>query len=251
VRRYAGDDVRHVVVFGGARAPRRRARLAPRRGAEPEVEVTRATVIGAEPLTDAAAWLERAAGAEGEALRAEALALVNRAVAAQRSAAADPGAADADPARALAARAGYGSGEQVAEGEWEEARDIAPDRVRERRAARLSPQERVAAVLSGRDVVLACDELVLRVRGDLEHGREREAALQARAALDAAIFELAGWRGHRDMEDRLTELAGHRGAVAVAYGQALRGGLDAEHTAAVRAAVERIEAALRARAAPA
>jgi hypothetical protein len=251
VRRYAGDDVRHIVVITGARAPRRRGRLAPRRAAEPAVEVTRATVVEAAPLADPAAWLERAAGADGEPLRAEALALLNHAVAARRAAAADPYAADADPARALAARAGYGTGDQVAEGEWEEARELEPPIAELRRRARLSPQERVAAVLGGRDVVLACEELGLRARADLDHGRAREAALQARAALDAALAELESWREHRDMADRLAELAGHREIVAAAADAALRGGLADEQAAAVRAAIERLEAALRARAAPA
>ena len=250
MRRYAGDDVRHIVVITGARAPRRRSRLAPRRAPEPEVEVTRATVVEAAPLADPPGWLDRASGADGEALRAEALALVNRAVAAQRVATADPRAADADAARALAARVGYGSGEQVAEGEWLQARELPPAGGRPRRSATLSPQERVAAVLSGRDVVLACEELALRARGDLDQGRTREAALQARAALDAALAELEGWREHRDVAERLAELACHRDAIAAVAAAALRGGLSSEDRAAVASALERLEAALRARAAP-
>src|SRR4051795_5138445 len=58
VRRFAGDDVRGIVVIGGYEAPRRtllprtrRARAA--RSAEPAtVDVTRATVIDAQPLPD-------------------------------------------------------------------------------------------------------------------------------------------------------------------------------------------------------
>ena len=53
VRRYAGDDVRQVVVIGGFDAPLRRLRSARARRADPGpalVEITRATVIDASPL---------------------------------------------------------------------------------------------------------------------------------------------------------------------------------------------------------
>ena len=63
VRRYAGDAAQHVLVFTGTSAPRRgrgrRARPAEEDAAP--VDVTRISVIGAEPLADAEAWL-RAAG---------------------------------------------------------------------------------------------------------------------------------------------------------------------------------------------
>ena len=249
MRRFAGDDVRQIVVIGGIAAPRRR-----RRGARPRhatadrgaVEVTRATVIEAAPLGEAAEdWLARATGADAGRVTSEALALLNRAVAGQRVAAADPWLPDADPARALACRIGYGSGEQVAEGDWEAARELPPP---ERRALRsLSPQERVAALLGGRDAALACEELALRARGDLEHGRPREAALQAAIALDAALAELEAWRDAGDMAGRLEELAGHRDGVQAAARGALRGDLEPADVTAVEAAVGRLEAALRAR----
>ena len=69
---------------------------------------------------------------------------------------------------------------------------------RAERSALLSPQERVAALLSGRDAALACEELALRARGDLDHGRPREAALQLAIAVDAALAELEVWRGPGD-----------------------------------------------------
>jgi hypothetical protein len=256
VRRYAGDDVQHVLVIGGSEAPRRRGPIGRRRrvDAVPErpVDVTRATVIEAVPLRDAAAaeaWLARALADEAATLD-RAVGVLTRAVAAQRLAAADPWLADPDPARALATRVGYGAGEVLAEGDWEVARELAPPRrARGRRA--LAPQERVAALLAGRDAPLACEELALRARADLDRGRGREAALQLDAALRAALAELEGWREHRDMARRLTELAGHREAVAAAAATALRGGLGDGETAAVTAALDRLEAALRARAAPA
>jgi hypothetical protein len=255
VRRYAGDEVREIVVVGGLEAPRRRRRerrVVRAAGAEPApapVEVTRATVIDAAGLAgrDAAeAWLEAAAGPECEQVLASALVTLNRAVAGHRVAAADPYVADVDGSRAVATRIGYGRGEEVAEGRWEEARDVgagAPGR----RA--LSGEERLAALLSARDVPLACEELALRARADLDHGRGREAAMQAHLALEAAVAELESWRGRGDIGERLDELATHREAVAAAANEALQGGLRDESTAAVSEALGRVEAALRAKAA--
>ena len=54
----------------------------------------------------------------------------------------------------------------------------------------LTPQARLAAVLSARERPLVCEELTLRARLDLDHGRGREAALQLLVALDAALAEL-------------------------------------------------------------
>jgi hypothetical protein len=246
VRRFAGDDVQHVLVIGGVTAPRRRALLARRgRAGDPvEVDVTRATVVEARPLDDADAWLA-AALASGEP-QAAALGVLARAVAAHRVAAADPWLADPDPDRALAARIGYGAGEDMAAGEWEVARELQPA-PRKRRL--LSPTERVAALLGGRDAALACEELTLRARADLDRGRGREAALQLDAALRTGLAELEGWREQGDMAERLAELARFAEPVAAAAASALRGGLGVAETEAVAAALARLEAALRARAA--
>jgi hypothetical protein len=237
-----------VLVIGGYEAPRRVRRRA--RRAEPmpaEVEVTRATVIDASPLGDldsADAWLARAAA--DEAVPTEALGVLNRAVAAYRVAAAEPWVADASPGRATICRVGYGTGEQVADGEWESARELpAPPPPR----TMFAPGERVAAVLGGRDVTLACEELVLRARGDLDHGRPREAALQLAAALDAALAELEVWR--EVLGARLDELGSLRESVRGAAEAALRGGLEPEALMIVERALGRVEAALRARTAAA
>jgi hypothetical protein len=259
IRRFAGDDVRHVLVISGIEAPRR-VHLSPgarrrTRRADPDppatsVEVTRATVIDASALDGepaAEAWLAHALGDGRQVLLAESLGVLTRAVAARRVAAADPWAADPDPARALVTRIGYGSGEAVADGEWDVARELAPERGPGRRM--LVPQERAAALLGGRDASLACEELVLRARADLDRGRSREAALQLDVALRAALSELEGWRGHRDLGTRLDELAGHVDPVAAAATAALAGGLGEREQAAVADALARLEAALRARAA--
>jgi hypothetical protein len=172
--------------------------------------------------------------------------VLTRAVAARRVAAADPFLPDPDPDRALATRVGYGDGDAVAHGDWEVARELeAARRGRVRRA--LDPQERVAALLSGRDAALAAEELTLRARADLDRGRGREAALQLDVALRAALAELEGWREHRDMPDRLAELDGLSPVVAAAASAALQGGLSDEDAEAVATALARLEAALRAR----
>jgi hypothetical protein len=137
----------------------------------------------------------------------------------------------------------------VAQGDWVVARELEPGRLRLRRRGS-DPQERVAALLSGRDVALACEELALRARADLERGRGREAALQLDAALRAALAELEGWREHRDIARRLAELEGQAPAVRAAADAALRGGLDEAQQRTVADVLPRLEAALRSRAAP-
>jgi hypothetical protein len=257
VRRFAGDDVREIVVISGIEAPRRTR--VPRRGRRPRavdapavepVEVTRATVIDAVPMHErdvAERWLARASGEDAEDVVAGALAVLNRAVAGHRVAAADPLVADASPGRAIATRVGYGRGEQVAEGEWEKASELPPPPPLRERA--LVPQQRLAALLSGRDVALACEELALRARADLDAGRQREAAMQLHVALEAAVAELESWRGSEGMAERIDELAGLREDAAAAANAAIQGGLEAQEAARVDAALGRLEAALRARSA--
>src|SRR6478735_2102610 len=61
---------------------------------------------------------------------------------------------------------------------------------RRQREEELRPQERVAAVLRGREQLDTCETLLLRARSDLDAGREREAALQLRVGLEALLAEL-------------------------------------------------------------
>jgi hypothetical protein len=251
VRRFAGDPAHHVVVIESAEAPRRRglfgARARRSDAGEPgAVDVTRATVVAADAIDEdaAAAWLREAS----EAVVAEALAVLNQAVHGHRIAAADPYARALSREAALVVRIGYGSGDQVADGRFQEARDLPPPRA-DRARTLLAPQERLAALLAGRDVALACEELALRARLDVDEGREREAALQLRAALDAALAELASWSDVGGIAGRIDELRGLAPGVDAAARAALQGGLQAEDSERVRAALERLEAALRARSA--
>jgi hypothetical protein len=258
VRRHAGDEAQQVVVIGGLDAPRR-SRFGGRRPrpAEPgsaPVEVTRATVIAAEALDGeerAEVWLEQAAGRAAEATVADALAVLNRALHARRVAAADPYAGEVAPHHALVTRVGYGTGDEVAEGVWTAARELPAGPPKVARESALRPQERFAALLAARDVTLACELLALRARLDLDHGRDREAALQLEAALSAAVSELEGWRELRGMPERLDELRGLVDGVRAAADAARAGALDETGRDVVAGALGRLEAALRARTASA
>ena len=121
-------------------------------------------------------------------------------------------------------------------------------RPKRRRAEALRPQERLAALLGGRDRPLVAESLALRARLDLDHGREREAALQLRVALEAGIAELEDAASADELAQRLAELREQRDAVGAAANAALRGPLDSGAHEAVAHALGRLEAALRARA---
>jgi hypothetical protein len=258
VRRFAGDDARQVVVIAGLEAPRRR-RVSSRRAvraeagaAPPAAEVTRATVISTDPLPDddhsAREWLAAVAGERALQTVADALRLLNLTVYGHRLAAADPYVAEVGSHQAIAVRVGYGSGDQVADGRWEAANELPPADHKGKRLAS-SPQERLGALLSGRDVALACEELALRARLDLDQGRGRQAALQARVALETAIAELESWRASGAIAVRIDELGDHVEPLEAAAAAALRGGLQPAELAAVENALGRLEAALRARSA--
>ena len=101
--------------------------------------------------------------------------------------------------RALVARIGLGDGESVADGRFAEAWELPPPGARRTRRSMEAPEERFAALLGGHASPLAAEELVLRARADVDAGRMREAALQARVALEALLAELGagGVRGSR------------------------------------------------------
>jgi hypothetical protein len=179
---------------------RRRPRRAEGESAAPEpVPVVRATVIRTDAFDDESAaeqWLDELRR-DADALAAEAAGAageLNALLRAHRAAAADPATRDVAPAGANAVRVGYGSGEQVADGRFAAAYELPPGQATSaavrRRASALAPDERLAAILGGREDVLACEELVLRARADVDSGRPREAALQARIALEALLHEL-------------------------------------------------------------
>lgn len=207
----------------------------------------RATVVDAEPVSreEAERWVAAAGTEEAQA----ALAVVARAVRAHRVASGDPAVREPSLVQALVVRVGHGAGEEVAHGRWSVARELPPVRAtRRRRTAGLLPQERMAALLGAHSQALACEELALRARQDLDAGQLREAALQLRAALTAALVELPADRdASADMATRVTELREHASAVAAVADAALVGALPASAAETLGAALQRLEAALRAR----
>jgi hypothetical protein len=212
------------------------------------VSTGKATVITVDgPFGDdreANRWLNKADEDELE----HDLGVLNRALHAFRLVAADPYLSPVGRHQLLVARIGYGVGEEVADGLWTRAEELTVPQHRQRRAKVLAPQARLAALLGGRDHPLACEELALRARLDLDHGRDREAALQVLVALDAAIAELTVDPTAPALSERLDELREYRDPVAIAGQAALEGPLEENVQAVVVQALGRIEAALRARA---
>jgi hypothetical protein len=282
VRREIDGEPEHVVVLGtlgaGRQAPgasiggpsllwrRKRTRPQPT-GPEPApVPTSRVTVIDPVSLSaenQARAWL---AELDREREIQAATAVVNRVIHAHRIAAADPHVHGISPAQALVIRAGWGEGEQVADGRWLHARALpwpahtrgGARRPRRDRSWALRPQERLAALLGGRGKTLLCEETTLRAREDLDAGRLAHAALELDQAYTLAVRELRD-EGRQDLAIRLTELE-HLHPDVHAQAQAAQAGATdktaesasgaAERTLdedALTHALERLEAALRAR----
>lgn len=261
LRKAAGpqeSEPEHVLVLSTVGAERRgllRHRARKRRtSAEPAtVPVTCATAIDAVALSaehQARAWLteldpEREAQAAAAAL--------NRLLFAHRIASAGAYVREVSPTQALIVRAGFGVGEQVAEGMWTDARELVLSKRSIRRAAVLHPQERLASLLSGKDKpALLCEELALRARADLDQGRIRHASIELERAYAAALNELP--REEREsLVGRVEELrelyAGVQAAAQIAIGERADESpvADSLDETAVAHALERLETALRAR----
>jgi hypothetical protein len=255
VRGHAGE-IEHVLVIATLGAPQRRWLRGRRpRTAAPApapVSTARVTLVAARRLADRKAadrWL-REASARGDEEARSAVAVLNRVLHLHRVASADAHVREVSADQALVVRLGIGEGEQVAEGRWVRAVELPRRPASRRRDAALRPQERLAALLGARDVALACEVLALRARQDVDAGHRREAALQVQAALTAALAELEPWSARGDLAQRLDDLRERGPAVAAAAQAALQGGVDDEHHDAVREALQRLEAALRARTAP-
>ncbi len=233
------------------RTGKRRREIEP--GPEPElVATTRATIVDAVPVAverQARAWLSDIDPERDVPL---AFAALNRLLHARRIAAADPYLREVSPSQALTIRAGFGEGDQVADGEWVHAVELpwtkAEIKLR-RRGAALRPDERLARLLAVREQPLVCEELVLRARLDLDQSRLAHAAIELDRALTAAFGELAEER-HGDLPLRVSELKSLHEDVAGAARSALDSGTaDGIDEDTVRHALERLEAALRARSA--
>jgi hypothetical protein len=245
-----------VVQVAGAPAPaRRRLRRARPRDSDPDagpatVPVSTLTAVRPQPLGDRAAaesWLHsvRDSSEAVAAELAEALAVINRAAHAQRTATVDPHLHDVSAERALAARIGFGTGDELAEGSYSEAIEI-PGSARRRRIEALRPQERVAAVLGGRAAISPAEDLLLRARADLDGERPREAALQLRVGLEALLAEPRDGVGEAEAND-LEALEERRAATGDAATEALRGALSGDRAAEVAETVRLCERVLRRR----
>ena len=257
------DEEQRVLVVETLSAPpmpgrrRRRPRAAEQGAAPPQLPLTRVTAVRAghpfERREDAAQWLQAAVESEQavDELAAEGTGLLNRALFIQATAAADPRLRVLAPEDAVAVRVGYGSGEEVANGRHTAARDVdvwaTGASRRHRRSEELRPQERVAAVLGGRERVDACEALLLRARADLDAGRPREASLQLRIALEALLAELGGALADPGHQSDMAELEAGRGEAGEAANAAIRGELDAEGERRVAELVEACERVLRRR----
>jgi hypothetical protein len=206
-----------------------------------------------ESEEEAERWLDEATEAEDTAdiLVAEGIGLLNRALHIHAVAGADPQGHELTPERAVAVRLGYGDGEEVADSRFAAAREIdvwaSGASQRRRRQEDLRPQERVAAVLGGREQVDACETLLLRGRADLNAGRDREAALQLRVGLEALLVELQGGLADPDHGEDMVQLSGRRAEAGEVANAALGGGLSAEQTQQVGELLEICERVLRRR----
>jgi len=245
VLREAGKERVLVLKTLGAPPPPRRRRRRAREseaGAEPQLSLARATIVRAfdsfAAESEAGSWLDEAIASEDsiDALLSEAIGALNRALHAHAVASGDPNVQVLTPRQAASARLGYGSGEQVANSDFSAAREIdvrtGGASRRQQRAEELRPQQRVAAVLGGRERFDACETLILRARADLDAGRTREAALQLRVGLEALLAELKGALPDPGHEKDMGTLGAARHEVGELANQALEGDLDSD--AAVR-----------------
>jgi hypothetical protein len=222
-----GEETVLVTETLGAPAPSRRRRRRPREAnpdqAPSTLPMARVTVVlASHPYGDEAAagnWLESIADDEAvlDELATNATETLNRALHVHAVVSEDSHAQELPPSRATATRIGFGSGKQVASGEWATALDIDT----------LRPQERTAAVLGGREQLDACETLLLRARADLDAGRTREAALQLRIALDALLAELPNALDDPAHAEDMATLKSRHGETPAAADSAIQGELTA------------------------
>jgi hypothetical protein len=249
-----------VVATMGAPAALRHRRRRPRRieeGDQPSsLPLARVTAIRAfAPFGDegeAARWLDEATEAEDtvDVLVADAVALLNRALHLRAVAAADTRFQAVGAERAVAVRIGYGTGEETADGRFSDAREVdvaAGVSRRRRREEDLRPQERLAAVLGGRERIDVCETLLLRARADLDGGREREAALQLRGGLEALLVELRNGPDDPGHVEDMEELHERRGEAEEVAAAAVGGELTSAQGHELRELLEICERVLRRR----
>lgn len=224
--------------------PRADDAIQPPDGLSGPIAVTRATIIDPVTLSRPAAesWLS---DLKSEQAAIEAATWLGRLASARRIAAADPYAQLHSPTEPIALRAGFGEGEQVAEGRWTQALELAPTRLRRSARGRATFREahvhgRIAGLLGGRSEALLCEELALRARLDLDHGRNRHAAVELDRAYAAALHELPSYTARFQLEHL------HKDVTALGAAALEPGSLSDTDEQTLRHALSRLEAALRA-----
>lgn len=260
VREGEQESVLVLLTLGAPPPPlrrRRRPRPAEASAHPQELPLTRVTAIRAfAPFAsedEAERWLDEAVEAEDtiDRLLLDGIALLNRALYAHGASTADPYVAELRPEVAAATRIGFGSGEELAASRFAAAHEVdarsAGISRRQQRAEELRPQERIAAVLRGRERIGACEPLLLRARADLDAGRTREAALQLRVGLEALLVELHDAIDHEDHQADMGKLQERKVEAGNAANQALRGDLDEQGKAVVLELLEICERILRRR----
>jgi hypothetical protein len=224
-----GVGVADVLVVGVTSAPallprlRRKGRDVESAAPPNEVPLSLVTFVkGTAPLDDAGEAQRRF-----EAMRSseedqqdwvdDGLEVLNRAIRAYRAGAHDPYVLEVARRDTRRVRIGYGTTDEVQEGEWRAAFELAPPiGVRSKRAERLRPSEAVATVLSGRGRVLEAEDVILRALVDLDHGRTRAAAHQVRAAMNLFVDELGPQTPSGHGRPDLATLAGKAEQLAAA-----------------------------------
>jgi hypothetical protein len=233
------ESVLVLQQLGASPLGRRRRRVRGTADSDPApLALSRVTAIRAfapfESEEEAARWLDEACEAEDtvDVLVSEGIGLLNRALHAQAVAAANPASRRAlAPEGAERVLIGYGSGEETASGRFYDARqvDSSPSGSRRRqREEDLRPQERVAAVLRGREQLDASETLLLRARADLDDNRTREAALQLRVGLEALLVELKGALADPGHESDMGALQERKSEAGAAANAALEGEITPE-----------------------
>lgn len=274
LHRQPPENTEQVVILATVRAPaamgrrpeqRRRGSRAPRpAAADPhesaelrEVPVTVAMVIDATPMHSEQEAQGRLASMQVDPAIELAFGAISRLCEARRIAAADHHACNLDPLAAIGLWAGYGDGDQLAAGRWMAATRLPwppPPAKRRRRSALLvdaGTEERMVALLSGREQALICEELALRARSDLQARRRAHCAIELERAYAAALAELEQERAS-EILSRRAELAQLHADLSAAAAAALTGagsgGADGDiDEELLRNALQRLEAVLRAR----
>ena len=233
-----------------ARRRRRRPRKAVRAQAPVTVSVTVATVIRADSPFDsevaAEDWLDRLDESDftGEVLD-DAVAPLDRARAADATASGRPFGTPTEVGSILAARIGYGEGDQVASGRYLEALDVdARGGTAAKRRERLA---RTAAILGDREQAAACEVLVPRVRLDLATGNEAAARLAIETAVGATIGELEFALEDEGHEQDLDQLERLLPTLAEVSARAAQGGGEPADIGLVEEALELAERVIRRR----